>query len=110
MLPAQVKTYNSIRQSFAPASNFLKCFIRQISSDFSTVKVLRYTVTLIKAYIRITFTTPSYGLCIIIKCVTFENLICGYKNISQKASDLAIMQICVIYLLVVFVTFHSDFA
>ena len=28
------------------SSNFLKCFIRQFSSDFSTVKVLRYTVFL----------------------------------------------------------------
>ena len=35
---------NSIHQNFAHQSNFLTCLIRQNLSDFSTIKVLCYTV------------------------------------------------------------------
>ena len=37
-----VGEYNDSSKFYS--SNFLTCLIRQISSDFSTVKVLRYTV------------------------------------------------------------------
>ena len=42
-IPARTKP-NSIRQSFARQTFQLTCFICQISSHISTVKVLRYTV------------------------------------------------------------------
>lgn len=42
----------TINSSKYCSSNFLTCLIRQISSHFSTIKVLRYTVNILKHYIQ----------------------------------------------------------
>ena len=69
--------FNSIRQSFAHQTFWHASFIRQISSDFSTVKVLRYTVII--TYCGIIYVTGFAKTCIVHTSI-FSNL-ATYKTL-----------------------------